>query len=1107
MKKKCNVYLFLKMMLCLFLVNICTIEVFANENLPRVEGSSKYGSVYWESSNLREWLNSAEDDVRYTSGSPSYKNEAGFLNQFTDKEIDAIAITEHREVLMGIYRSIAEYGRSGPTHANNYEPYLLMNDGLRNMAINNENYYYKACKDKVYLLGIPEAYWYVLRRGNVLHKSITEEAKIKNNITTQGMEWWLDGGTERNGDERKYATSNRTAQEMYATNKMGVVPVINIKPSYIFKDGRKASNLRIGDTVTFGKYLSKDILWEVINVSDEGYPLLLSVNVLDVKEFNSVSDSTKRYSEYINYDTYDVSLMKGMQYKSTKMDDDINIPTLEIVNRDILNVRQNESVTLKFKVTDDLSGIDYVILPDGTQSKDLEFELTFTQNNSYYIQVMDISGNYHVFLVKVSNINESPYVNVTASTNEWTNQDVSVNVTTSNEVRNGFETLSMGYGFRKEISSSYFPNYKSYIGSEFLISGKIQMTNKPENVSLINKIGFQYYSTKENSSSYGTCISLNSVSALDVPLSDIWNSSNHQYEFNFKWTIPASYADNLKIWLHSGFNDYNTSGCVLKYTDIEYELVDDSDFAITKIELPNGADVYEGKYVDTISAEGVNSYTYVVHDNRGKKTTKTITTKIDKTKAELEIENSVTYMTNKDIVLKIRGSDSLSGISKIITPTSTVNVSGDRNKEISFTVSQNNNYEFKVVDVAGNETVKRISISNIDKVKPTVTISGVLDKWYNQAAMVKLIATDNSNMITKIEYSTTGVMSCDWKEYISDISINTSGITTVKARAYDAAGNISDVVSISVKVDLVNPEGKFSIAEFVDSRNVEIAVSGLKDEHSNVNKIEVSNYSDFSQKTVSQLGNSNDYKIAFVLDKKSSYDENYSKRTIYVRLYDNAGNVSEYRIYTTVNPNGNYSAEITNVNNNQVFSGKEPVLIKWTYNGEDVDFGDMIQKKADIIVTNKSTGDVIKGTVNGTNKSYRVNGLDNGEYSVKVIVYFADRVSIATSSFNIRYNVYNNTGNVVTKQIDVMSPLSFVSISSDTIIPKGTSIEGKIKYTPVGSDELKEIEFKIESNSKETSIIKLPNKASNLTIEYTLKNKSSDKSLTPYLDAIKIYGR
>jgi len=65
----------------------------------------KYGSNVWSNSNIREWLNSAEQSVTFTTQAPTksavwnglnaYADEPGFLSNFTQAERDAIAAVTH----------------------------------------------------------------------------------------------------------------------------------------------------------------------------------------------------------------------------------------------------------------------------------------------------------------------------------------------------------------------------------------------------------------------------------------------------------------------------------------------------------------------------------------------------------------------------------------------------------------------------------------------------------------------------------------------------------------------------------------------------------------------------------------------------------------------------------------------------------------------------------------------------------------------------------------------------------------------------------------------------------------------------------------------------
>ena len=94
--------------------------------------------------------------------------------------------------------------------------------------------------------------------------------------------------------------------------------------------------------------------------------------------------------------------------------------------------------------------------------------------------------------------------------------------------------------------------------------------------------------------------------------------------------------------------------------------------------------------------------------------------------------------TNKDVTITVVGSDVGSGIKEIITPNGIV-VKGNK---ASFVATKNGLYSFKAVDFMGNETIKSINITNIDKNKPTVNIINN-QNWTNQNVQVNITVEDN----------------------------------------------------------------------------------------------------------------------------------------------------------------------------------------------------------------------------------------------------------------------------------------------------------------------------------------------------------------------------
>lgn len=686
-------------------------------------GRPKRGSSYWTTSSIREWLNSSQSKVDYTCNPPSseymggsqyaYDNEAGFLSNFTEAERNAIAITERR-VWVQDMDSIARDGGSGTTgHANVYGPGVLANYSW--IAFDYKKYGYKIEKDKVFLLTPYECYWYLSRRGFTYSRPLTNAAKVKNNTNSTNVNWWLCGGTKWQEWDKVYFGNVSNDMISYAdpNNWYGVVPAINIKPSYVFDDGRKASSLKIGDKVSFGTYLNEKIQWQVINISDTGYPMLLAINALDLKKFDAIGDQSKVYSEYINFGTPDVSLVDDVQYKTTKGIDDYVLPVVTIKNADELNIRQNGSFTLDIEVEDADSGIDYIIKPDGTKTTETSFQYTATKNGKFTVKVMDKAGNFLVFVIPVSNINESPVVEVRQSTTDWTNKDVQVDVTTSNDVQYTYNRNMSNMG---EIGGAAFPNYISYVGKEFRVTGKAKLVYYNQDAIDNNAnldIGFSYKTRDKNQYTYTLGGKWTTVKS--IPISDL--IKNGEMDIDFTWTIPSNYVEDLKMWCRLGPAQAYGYSAEIEFVDLKYSLIDDTDFAITEITLPDGTHYKNKIFTGFISDEGINSYTYKVLDNRNKTTSKTITTKIDKTNPKIEVAKLASSDTNKHNYT-VTFSDTLSGLKSISYPGKTETLNSVISKTVNFSVSENGQYDITATDLAGNKHTVTIDVSDIDKTYP-----------------------------------------------------------------------------------------------------------------------------------------------------------------------------------------------------------------------------------------------------------------------------------------------------------------------------------------------------------------------------------------------------
>ena len=124
-----------------------------------------YGSNYWGDSNIRDWLNSSASagNVVWSCGNPptsanvhkgknGYAEEAGFLNSFSELELNAITMVTQKSILDGF-----EYADSSNTINPNYHAYNEENSESINTVVKNySTAYSEQITDSVFLLDVKQ---------------------------------------------------------------------------------------------------------------------------------------------------------------------------------------------------------------------------------------------------------------------------------------------------------------------------------------------------------------------------------------------------------------------------------------------------------------------------------------------------------------------------------------------------------------------------------------------------------------------------------------------------------------------------------------------------------------------------------------------------------------------------------------------------------------------------------------------------------------------------------------------------------------------------------------------------------------------------------------
>ena len=187
-----------------------------------------FGSNYWEKSNLREWLNSYDKEVKYSQQSPDrghvlysfYDTEPGFLYSFTDKERGFIKEVTHKCILANIDKVVMAGGT---------EPYEY-NTKIEDCVKNYDSSYYENVTDKVFLLSTKEIKNFVYDRGWQYQKTI---------INDNSFSWyWLRTPSINYSDIVRAVGQNGVYGDNANNGSGGVAPALYLKSSTIPVNGK-----------------------------------------------------------------------------------------------------------------------------------------------------------------------------------------------------------------------------------------------------------------------------------------------------------------------------------------------------------------------------------------------------------------------------------------------------------------------------------------------------------------------------------------------------------------------------------------------------------------------------------------------------------------------------------------------------------------------------------------------------------------------------------------------------------------------------------------------------------------------------------------------------
>jgi hypothetical protein len=181
-----------------------------------------------------------------------------------------------------------------------------------------------------------------------------------------------------------------------------------------------------------------------------------------------------------------------------------------------------------------------------------------------------------------------------------------------------------------------------------------------------------------------------------------------------------------------------------------------------------------------------------------------ISLKINDSKApDLQFALSPDSWTNGSVSVTVSASDEDSGVEGIYDSSDTK----VGTTSYMYSTSTNDSWTFYAKDNAGNISgTKTITVNKIDVTAPSVpTLSLSSDENWQSLAIPFSVTTDTAGSDESPISGQYRIDDGDWLNFSNGDEINEEGSHTISARAIDAAGNTSSIVTDTYKLDLTAP--------------------------------------------------------------------------------------------------------------------------------------------------------------------------------------------------------------------------------------------------------------------------------------------------------------
>ncbi|MEC1521897.1 Ig-like domain-containing protein [Neobacillus niacini] len=383
--------------------------------------------------------------------------------------------------------------------------------------------------------------------------------------------------------------------------------------------------------------------------------------------------------------------------------------------------------------------------------------ITFTENGEFEFLFVDRAGNTGTAKVKVDNIDKvAPVISISEYSPAWTNQDITVTASMNEE------------GTLNKTSHTFTENGSFEFVAEDLAGNVTRHTVQITNIDKVKpEITVKPFNKEWTNQDITVEVTMNEEGTL--------NKTSHTFTengtFTFIATDRAGNVTELPVTI-SNIDKVAPEIIVENYTTNPTN----QDITVA-VSMDEPGTLNEESYTFTENRE----FEFIATDRAGNETRKLVKiTNIDKIAPVITVFSYNTSPTNKDVVVTAK------------TNEGTLNTT-------RHTFTENGSFDFIATDEAGNETVETITITNIDKTAPVITVDPYNADPTNEDVVVTVTTNEGTLNATSHTFEQND---------------------TFVFIATDEAGNVTEkTVSIS-NIDKTPPTVSNVISGFIYNTNV-----------------------------------------------------------------------------------------------------------------------------------------------------------------------------------------------------------------------------------------------------------------------------------------------